>query len=191
MLSKNSIAKIYKYYFTTPRYNEEVVRATCEFFDRPDLKRGDSLEMDDKSLGLFNEWFLYDFKLVNGKTPLANFVAKNPLKVSKKDMAFYRAILKSNEYGLFEVLHIDLNTGLMLKNLQTEKENYVYERSLTSQVEIGSVFFGRIGLVNDHYELIGADSFSMIATGDEIKRYFHGIKIKLTPKIACDIWKRQ
>lgn len=191
MLPKGSIAKIYEYYFTTPRYREEVLRAMREFFDRPDLDRGGSLEMNDRSEGLFNEWFLYDFKLANRKTPLSDFIEENPLQDSKNDIALYRTILKSNEYGLFEVLGVDIDKGLMLKNLQTGKETYVSERKLTSQVGIGSIFFGRIGMVDNHYELIGADTFSIQATGDEIKKYFHGMKFELTPKIAHDIWKRQ
>jgi hypothetical protein len=162
-----------------------------EFFDRPDLDRGGSLEMNDKSEGLFNEWFLYDFEFTDGKTPLTNFVEENPLRFSEDKMTLYRNILRSNEYGMFEVLHVDIDQGLMLKNLQTEKETYVHERKLTSQVRIGSVFFGRIGMVDDHYELIGADTFSIQTTSEEIKKYFHGMKFVLTPKIAHDIWKRQ
>lgn len=191
MLPKGSIAKIYEYYFTTPRHSEDVLRAMREFFDRPDLDRGGSLEMNDRSEGLFNEWFLYNFILTNGKTPLVNFIDENPLRVSKNDIALCRTILKSNEYGLFEVLSVDIDKGLMLKNLQTGKEIYVSERKLTSQVTTDSIFFGRIGLVDDHYELIGADTFSIQATGDEIKKYFHGMKFELTPKTAHDIWKRQ
>jgi len=63
MVPKGSISKVYEYYFTTPRYSEEVMRALREFFDLPKLDKGGSLETDEKSEGLFNEWFLYDFIL--------------------------------------------------------------------------------------------------------------------------------
>ena len=92
---------------------------------------------------------------------------------------------------MFEVLQVDIDKGLMLKNLQTGKEVYVYERSLTSQVRIGSVFFGRIGIVDGHYELIGADTFSMNGMDDAAKRELRKAKFDITPKVAHDIWKRQ
>jgi len=191
MLPKGSIARIYEYYFTTPRYGDEVLRAMREFFDRPDLDRGASLEMNDKSEGLFNEWFLYDFVLPTGETPLQNFVKENSLGLSAVEMELYKNILKTNIYGLYEVKKIDVDEGLALKNLQTGKESYVREKSLTRQVQPGSVFFGRIGKVDDHYELIGADTFSIQAAGDEIMSHFHGMKFKITPKFAHDIWKMQ
>lgn len=191
MLPKGSIAKIYEYYFTTPRYSEEILRAMRKFFDRPDLDRGGSLEMNDKSEGFFNEWFLYDFVLSNGETPLRSFVKENPLEVSAAEMELYESILKTNMYGLYEVKKVDMDKGLVLKNLQSGKELYVQEKKLTKQIQPRSVFFGRIGMVGDHYELIGADTFSIQAAGEEIKSYFHDMKFKLTPKIAHDIWERQ
>jgi len=191
MLPKGSIAKIYEYYFITPRYSEEILRAMREFFDRPDLDRSGSLEMNDKSEGLFNEWFLYDFVLSNGETPLRSFVKEDPLGTSAAEMELYKNILKTNVYGLYEVKRVDMDKGLALKNLQSGKELYVQEKKLTKQVQPRSVFFGRIGMVGDHHELIGADTFSIQAAGEGIGSYFHGMKFKLTPKIAHDIWKRQ
>ena len=191
MLPKGSITKVYNYYFTASRYHDEVLRAMREFFDRPDLDRGGSLKTNEKSEGLFNEWFLYDFVLKNGKTTLADFVAENPLRLSADEMTFYKNLLESNEYGLYEVVSIDINVGLMLKNSQTGKEIYVYERKLTSQVKPGNLFFGRIGKVDDHYELIGADTFSLQGIDEAAKKSFRQVKFKLTPKIAHEIWKKQ
>ncbi|HEY4510654.1 MAG TPA: hypothetical protein VJJ73_02350 [Candidatus Paceibacterota bacterium] len=189
MLPRGSISKVYKYYFTTTRFSDEVLQAMREFFDRPDLDRGGFLETDEKSEGLFNEWFLYDFVLTNGKTTLANFVAENPLNFSADEMAFYQSLLETNAYGLYEILSIDINIGLMLKNLQTEVKIYVHEQKLTSQVKPGNIFFGRAGQVKDHYELIGADTFSLGKLGGTDKKFLHEMNLKLTPKIARDLWK--
>ena len=191
MLPKGSISKIYKYYFTTSRYNNEILRAMREFFDRPDLNRGGSLETDEKSGGMFNEWFLYDFVLANGKTALANFIAENPLGLSIAKTTLYQNLLKTNEYGLYEVISVDIDKGLLLKNSQTGKEVYVYERKLTSQVKPGSIFFGRVGQVSDHYELIGADTFSLDGLDETAKKSLRKMKFKLTPKVAHEIWKNQ
>ncbi len=191
MLPKGSISKVYEYYFTTPRYGDDIMRALREFFDRPDLDRGGYLETDEKSEGLFNEWFLYDFLLTNRKTALADFVAENRLELSVTGMALYQNLLETNIYGLYEVTSIDIDVGLMLKNLQTAKEVYVQERKLTLQVKPGSVFFGRVARVGDHYELVGADTFSIDALDRTTKKSLRKMGFKLTPKIAHDIWKRQ
>lgn len=191
MLPKGSVSKVYEYYFTTPRYHDEVLRAMREFFDRPDLGRGGSLETDEKSEGLFNEWFLYDFVLANRKTILADFVAENPLRFSATEMTLYRNLLETNMYGLYKVVRVDINKGLMLKNSQTGEEVYVHERKLTLQVKPGSVFFGRVGRVNDHYELIGADTFSLDGLDEAAKKSLRKMGFKLTPKIAHEIWKSQ
>jgi hypothetical protein len=162
-----------------------------EFFDRPDLDQGGSLETNEKSGGLFNEWFLYDFVLTNGKTALANFIAENPLGLSTAEMTLYQNLLKTNEYGLYEVISVDINKGLLLKNSQTGKEVYVYERKLTSQIKPSSIFFGRVGQVKDHYELIGADTFSLNGLDETAKKSLRKMKFKLTPKVAHEIWKNQ
>lgn len=191
MLPKGSISRVYEYCFTAPRYRDEILRAMREFFDRPDLDQSGSLKTDEKSEGFFNEWFLYDFALTNGKTTLADFVVENPLKFSAAEMILHQNLLETNAYGLYEVINIDIDKGLTLKNLQTRKEPYVYERKLTSQVKPGDIFFGRIGKVDDHYELIGADTFSLQEVDESFKKSFRQMKFKLTPKIAHEIWEKR
>jgi len=94
MLPKGSIAKIYKYYFRNPRYSEEILRAMREFFDRPDLEPGGSLEMNDKSEGLFNEWFLYDFVLSNGEHPCGALLKKTHWRFPRQKWNFTRTSSK-------------------------------------------------------------------------------------------------
>jgi len=191
MLPKGSISKVYKYYFTSPLYTAEIMRALLEFFDDPDLRPGGSFEADEKSKGFFNEWFLYDFVLENGGSPLANFVARNPLELSAIKMTLYKDLLATHEYGLFEVLKVDVNNGLLLKNLQTGERIYVKEQKLTLQVKPGAIFFSRVGQVGDHHELVGADTFALAGVSEAIKGFLGDLGFKLTPKLACDIWNQR
>lgn len=190
MLPKGSIAKIYEYYYSTPRYRDEMLRATREFFDRPDLDRGGTLEMNEKSESLFNEWFLYDFKLSNGKITLADFIAENPLRLTPVEMIIYKDLLKTNTYGLYEVISININNGLIVKDLWTGRKFYTREQKLTFQVNPHNVFFERIGKVGDHYEFIGADPFLINNFGESERKLLKKINFELTPKIAHEIWKR-
>ncbi len=190
MLPEGSISKIYEYYFTSSGYKDEVMRALREFFDLPDLERGGSLDVgDEKGEGFFNEWFLYDFKMKNGKTALENFIAQNPFQFKENQMALYRN-LRDNKFGVFEVLSVKRDHGLGLRDLQTDMEWFVHEKSLTHQAGVGDVFFGRIANVGDHYELVGADTFSM-EIDEATKKKFRNEKMNMTPKYANEIWGRQ
>lgn len=188
MLKKGTLTKIYEYYYTIPKYEKEILKALKEFFNRPNLGQDGSLEMNEKSEGLFNEWFLYDFVLNNGKTVLADFIEENPLKLSKEDLILYKDLLNTNEYGLYKVIRVDINQGLMLQNLQTEKEIYVQEKSLTVQVFSGDMFFGRTAKVGDHNELVCADSFGFSDLDETLKEL---LKRKITPKEVHDSWENR
>lgn len=166
------------------------MRALREFFDRPDLDKGGSLETNEKSEGFFNEWFLYDFVLQGGCTVLEDFIATNPLNLKDAEMKIYQDLL-DNTYGIFEVLEIDLGKNIKVIDLQNGKEWIVREFSATFGLEKGSVCFGRIGKVGDHYELIGADPLSLQKIDEATKKSFQQTKFKLTPKIVHEIWKRQ
>jgi len=191
MLPKGSIAKIYDYYFNEPRYKDELMPALREFLDRPDLDMGGSLELSQGGIGLFNEWFLYNFKLANGKTVLADFVAENPLNISVDDMALYKDLLKTNVYSLYEVVSVDVEKGLMLKNLRTKKNVYVQERSLTYQVKPGGMSFLRVAKIDGHYEIVGADSFLIDGLiGGVIKKLIAKSDFELTPKFTNSLWQK-
>ena len=185
MLPKGTIGKVFDYYYLNSTYESEVMRAFREFFERPDLEKGGFLNLHPTSEGLFNEWFLYDFLLANGKTPFANFIRKNPLDFSPSKMKLYKDILKSNVYGIYEVVSIDVGYGLKVNNLQTNKEVFVHENKLTHQVKIGDCFFARVAFVDSHYEFIGADTF-VLNFSDKDKKILHrGIEnTKITPQFV-------
>ncbi|MFH1129517.1 MAG: hypothetical protein V1686_02160 [Patescibacteria group bacterium] len=188
MLPKGSIAKVYKYYFTAPEFSEEVMCALREFYNRPDLERGGSLGTTKQGEIFFNEWFLYDFVLNNGYTPIKNFIITNPFNLNELEMKLYKDLLDS-EYGMFEVLDMERSKSLTIKDLQTNKKWLMNEYRATFDTEKGYVFFGRIGKVDDHYELIGADTFSTQDIDEVTKKSFRKEKFKLTPKTINDIFR--
>lgn len=187
LVPKGSIAKVGKYYFSAPQHKTDVQRAFREFFDQQDLSNGESVVASALEEGLFNEWFLYDFILSSGETPLAHFVAKNPLKASKSEIKFYRELSENNIYGMFEVKRVDVGAGLEIENVKTRVTSFVREQQLTYQVKRGDAFFARIGRVLDHDELVGADTFLLEGIDEKFKRMVRKGHLKLTPKIACDL----
>lgn len=186
MLPKGSISRVYEHYFSAPDYRWEIMRALREFFDRPDLDRGASLEVSEQSEGFFAEWFLFDFVLESGRTVLEEFISRNPLALNETEMDLYRN-LRENTYGIFEVLAVERGRGLTLKDLQTGTQWAVQEVRATYTVEPGSVFLGRVGNVGGHYELVGANSFSWRDTDEATKKLLRKEKFKATPKVAYAI----
>ncbi len=184
MLPKGSIAKIYKYYFTKPQFKDEIIRAFREFFNRPNLFSGGKLELkDEKDEEMFNEWFIFDFRLSNGNTPLEDFYERNPYNFNIIQLQAYKD-LQDNHYGLYKTKEVRLGEGLALENLQTGRIYQVREFSATFGLKEGQVISGRVGKVGDHYELVGSNpSFGPVKLDANIEKSFREDKTKLNPKV--------
>ncbi|MBI2023616.1 hypothetical protein HYT01_03585 [Candidatus Giovannonibacteria bacterium] len=143
------------YYFGNSKYSREVIRAGIIFFnDIPPDKA------TDQEQAFFNEWFVFDFILSNGKTPLQDFYDRNPYNYNFARLQIYKNLQK-NEYGLYEVSDIEKGKSMALKNLRSGKSYKVREYSASFQLNTGELFFSRVADLGDHFELVGADSFKM------------------------------
>ncbi len=181
-MEEGTISKIFEYYFTKPKFKEEVMRALQEFFDEPDLKSGDKLKLKEEDEGMFNEWFIFDFKLKNGKTPLEDFYEENPYNLSVIRLRTYKD-LQDNYFGVYKVKNVRLGEELMLENLQTRKVYKVREFSATFSLKEGQVFSARVGKVGDHYELVGSNpTFGPVTANDTLENILRKDKQKLNPK---------
>lgn len=173
-MGKGVIDQLLKYYLSDPRFKNDILRSLREFFDRPDLKPNNEipLELTDEDEPLLNEWLLFDFKLSNGKTLLEDFVARNPYKLSPKELQGYADLL-DNAYGLYEVEEVKWGEGLRLRNLHTGKRYWAREFKGTFQMGKGEVIAARVGKVGDHYELVGGIVKKMpIALTPESRKFF-------------------
>lgn len=185
-MEQGTIQKMFDYYFTKPKFRDEILRALREFFNKPDLTSGSKLEMEKGNEGMFNEWFIFDFKLSNGKTSLEDFYNTNPYNFDPARLQLYKD-LQENHFGLYEVKNIRLGEGLTLENLQTGKIYQVREYSATFGLKMGQVFSARVGKIDDHYELVGSNvTFGPVKLDAALKNIFRKDKNKLNPKILRD-----
>lgn len=187
-MEKGTISKVLDYYYQSPEFGEEVLRAFRKFFNRPKLSAGDKLKLEEEDEGMFNNWFIFDFRLKNKETPLEYFYERNPYNLPSVRLQIYKDLQK-NEYGVFEVLEVKIGEGLKLRNLRNEKEYWVRERMATFQLKKGDLVINRIGKVGDHLELIGPEGCSLIGSG---KHPFLGSLIvdrKLNPKKVRDFYQ--
>ena len=181
-MKQGTITKVLKHYFTSKQYASEIERALREFFDIQQTGPLKELVMSEQEDQLFQEWFLYDFKLQSGFTPLEYFYASNPYHLSSGDLAVYKD-LQENDYGLFEVMDVAIDKGITVKNMQSKSVVMVVERKASHELKPGNIIVGRIGTVQDHKELIGATplvwDIELLAGARE---YFANTKDKLSPK---------
>ncbi|MFH1611107.1 MAG: hypothetical protein ABIA83_00695 [Patescibacteria group bacterium] len=187
MIPKKLLKKIFENFYTE-KNSKEFKRAYKEFFEcKEDLVCIECLNERPNVEGWFNEWLLFDFKLKNGRSIIEEFIVGHGDSVSEKEFEVANA-LKRAQFGLFEVLHIDINKGLLLKNLQTGKDYEVKERSATHQLTQGHLMFSRIVQIGDHYEIVSADTISLpVKLGDHLRKTFLKSKEAISPKDVYNI----
>ena len=140
------LSKLAKFVMENSRLLKELVKFDEEF---PLL---DMTEEDRKILIL--DWFIYDYKLKGfDKTPLEYFIESNK-GMPEEERKIY-AGFKQNIYSLFEVKAIKISKEMILKDLATEKEYWVWERTATVDLRKGHCVFTRVLPYQDHYILAG------------------------------------
>lgn len=196
MLKKGTISRVGIYYIKTPEYKDDIVRAMKAFFKglSGSEEPGNNLFRDIKEEGYFNEWLLYDFKFKDGKGMLEKYYYENPESIPEYRRSIYKDLME-NYFGLYEILEIRPFTGLKLRRLEDSKEFDVYEMSLTTQVNIGDLFFTRVARVEDRYELVGCDTelfgLSALPEKQKLEQVKEFAKLKnLTPIDALRMIRR-
>ena len=185
MIPKGTIRKVGEYYFSNPKYRDEVFRGLKEFF-------GDNIPDNDEPL--FNEWMMYDFIFSDGKKMLEKFYEENPLSIPLYRREIYNT-LTENHYGLFEVMKVIPFKGLSLRRLSDGKEFEVSEISATMDLEIGDVFITRVAMIIDHYQLVASDGKAIKSSQSKSKKEREAFmkslsKVKMdTPKDALIFYK--
>ena len=184
-MKTGNIEKLISYYTEREKFSTEIKRAADEFFD---VKNGVLIAVDEISGPYFNEWLVFDFRLSNGMSLLADYYDRNPQKRPLYEMQEYKD-LQDNVSGLFEVEKVDKGKGLEILVLHTRKKYYVKEYSATFELEKRDLFFSRIGRIGDHWELVGAPPFVLGTTFDKnIKNSFFDPEKIYSPKDALE-WK--
>ncbi len=184
------IRRLDDYYLENPLYNKDMERAVCTFFNikKPELLA--DLTVDVMTEGWFNEWLSYEFKLTNGQTLLEDFNQRNPLELSEAELRPYQ-VLQANVYSIFEIVDIRYNSALYLRDIFSGLEYEVRERRGTHQATIGYLLYTRVGRIDDHYELVGADGLQVPCVLTERLRASlvsqHPNK-KLTPRDAWQLY---
>jgi len=184
MLPKGSIGKILQYYSSSQRFEPEIERALIDFFNLNGPEEIENIGWNETAEGLFNEWFVYDFRLNSGLTVLQDYCERNPYKLKEYELTLYRDLLATNHFGLFEVKEVWLNQGLKLYDFETKKNYDIQERAATHELKPGYLFHNRIAKINGHWEMVGTNSpVWPVHLGKNIRQVLNkNNKKNLTPK---------
>ncbi len=149
-MKEGTISRLLDYYSRESIFRNEAARALTEFFN---IAPGGPFK-NERDEGDFNEWFVFDFRLLNGKTPLCDFYERNPLNLPEDERKIYREI-RNNEFGLWKVLKIEKDKGLELKNIRSGNKYFVSEKTGTHGIKRGDYLICRVAKLGAGYELIG------------------------------------
>jgi len=143
------LAKLAEFVHETPELLNELVKVDGKF---PSFEAQDS----ERRMMIF-DWFLFDHKLARSKkTPLRLFIdTYKGLTNEKREI--YRAF-ERNVFGVFEVKAVNLGKRMILKDLTTEREYSVNEKTATRYLRKKQCIFARVLPYKDHYILSGSVS---------------------------------
>ena len=95
-MEKGFISNILEFHYNN--FSEEYNIAVTEFFESDNLP--DEFYNDSQVKGMFTEWFVFDYKMINGRSVIENYLKENFDNLSKREILVYKDLLDS-EYGFF------------------------------------------------------------------------------------------
>lgn len=186
-MKKDIITRVFDYYFNPAFeyvFGKEIERSLVEFFGG--LPIG---EIDPASQGHFEEWFLFDFKIKDNKSPLRLFYEGNPLKLSSEELSIYKD-MQENYFDFFEVIEIEAAKSATLRSTRLNKSFSVLEKTATKDLKKGDWVILRVFKNEDHYEITGGSAISFPGMKTkQAKKFTSGVRTELNPKVVYGLLK--
>jgi len=188
-----AISDIIAYFFQNFAWAGDIDRALCEFFKIKSFQElaiyaPDFGDFNSPSHRHFHEWFIYDFKLLSGRTPLCEWYEENPVGMMTSDMTLYADLLRDNEYGFFKVI-FSVPGRVEVKSFGSGRHYIVREYSAAPFFRLNEAIVARVGLVGDRYEFVGGMINGMDAEfSDKAGSIFARPQKPITPKEIYHIW---
>lgn len=181
-----TISRIINYYERSPEYDHDIERAATDFFGRPPNKLS-AKELTEETEHLFFDWFIFDYTLPSGRTPLMEYEFKNPDQLSELELR-ETLELGDSHYGLFEVTAVRKGLGMDLRDPFTGSPIAVVERLGTYGMEKGDLICARICKLGGRYEFVGGLLNKLpVRLSDSVRQAWREQKSFITtPK---DVWK--
>ncbi len=171
------------------RSGANIEKAAEEFFGKNDIFP--EMPAFENISSLFNEWFIFDYKLQSDLTIISEYYLKNPDQLSDQLMNELKQITQTHTYDLFEIEKVEPGQNVTVWGLFTGQRYKVLEKSLSLSLKgQRGCFFNRIAKINGNYYFIGSNPvFIPITYTDRSKKLFKSENIeKISPKNALDFF---
>ena len=130
--------------------DQEWIVATRDAFLGPDA-------LDDWEAGCFVGYVHYGHRDAEGRTLVDRVLADRAIRLQPNERAAMEA-LREAWFSLFEVVRVELDQGLELRDLLTGEAVWVRERSATHHLKRLGLMLGWIVELEPHHELTGASA---------------------------------
>lgn len=132
------------------RHKKELSEAYMQFF-------GDSRKRSDQRvLGLFAEWVMYEYKRPSGKSFMDSYIETNPDMLGEKLLGQFRQISNSQFFGQFEVISVKKGSSFEVEDMFSGKTYIVYDEEGSRHVTRG-IIYARLGEADGKWSLVGAN----------------------------------
>lgn len=118
-----------------------------------------SEEQAQQVFPLFAEWLIFDFVKPNGTTFIAEYYLKNPDNLDEKNLLEFEQIIKTQQYGGFEIINANRGKWIELEHLFFGKRIKVFDRLGSLNAATEGTIIGRIARVNGKYYFVGSNPF--------------------------------
>jgi hypothetical protein len=134
-----------------------VERAFKEFFKNVSFEKLDS-NLQAQVFPLFNEWLIFEYKLLSGSTPIAEYFLRNPNQLPNNQIKELEQIVKTQKYEMLEIDEVKRGEWIMAYGLLSGKNYKIYDIKGSLTIQEKGVFYGRIAKVNGKWILVGSDT---------------------------------
>lgn len=132
---------------------------------------------------LFAEWLIFNYKQPSGMTFFNEFVLKNPLKLSKKELLQFEEIAETQLYGGFEIRTVARSKWIELEHLFSGSLYKVYDTLGSETIAQKGMIIGRIGKIRERWYLVGSTPHYLPQTFTQrFKDHMHGQTAYSSPK---------
>ncbi|HBV97285.1 MAG: hypothetical protein JL50_12835 [Peptococcaceae bacterium BICA1-7] len=130
-----------------PVFSKEISRAQQMYLDGVDPDIVD--ENEDMIMERCFEWFIFDYVVDGGVTPIEIYAAQNTLSGMEKKLL---DDWTGSRLSVFEVKEVDPGSGLSIEDVLLSRQVMVNNFDVAGNIEKGSIVYMRILRVGDEYE---------------------------------------
>ena len=134
-------------------YEREVHRAMDEF-----LGAARNGPLPEVALPFFADWFVFDFPMEGGETPLKRFYSMNPIGLSRAELADCKQIIDENRYDFFQVI-TNKKGRITVSGVREGGEFTIADKAFNCPV--GDVFVSRIIPRRDAWSIASMDPIGL------------------------------